>query len=176
LPDDQIEALIEAALYSAGKPLTVEELCKAAGTTSRKKAVEAVRRLAAKVNSTFRAIEVAQVGEGRYVLQLKREFNPVAKRFATQRLLSRSVLKTLTMIAYFQPVSGSKLSTKKGSQVYGHLRVLESLGFIFSTIEGKNHLYRTTPFFSEYFGLPSDPPSMKRKLDSLFEAPTPGKP
>ncbi len=168
--------MIEAALYAAGKPLTVEELCKAAGTTSRRKALEAVRRLSAKVRANFNAIEVTQAGEGRYVLQLKREYGPVAKRFATQQLLSRSVLKTLTMIAYFQPVSGSKLSTKKGSQVYAHLKILESMGFISSTLEGKNHIYGTTPFFAEYFGLPSDPASMKRKLDSLFEAPAPGKP
>jgi segregation and condensation protein B len=176
LPDEQVEELVEAALYAAGKPLTLDELCKAAGTTSRRKALDAVRRVSARVNANFKAIEVTQVGESRYVLQLRKEFNPVAKKFATQQLLTRSVLKTLTMIAYFQPVSGSKLSTKKGSQVYEHLRILESMGFIASTIEGKNHLYRTTPFFSEYFGLPSDPSSMKRKLDTLFEPATSGKP
>jgi len=176
LPDEQVDALIEAALYSAGKPLTVEELCKAAGTTSRRKALESVRRLSAKVAANFGAIEVTQAGEGRYVLQLKREFNPVAKKFATQHLLSRSVLKTLTMIAYFQPVSGSKLSSRKGSQVYAHLKILESMGFIASTLEGKNHIYRTTPFFAEYFSLPSDPAAMKRKLENLFETPTSGKP
>ena len=176
MPDEHVEALIEAALYAAGKPLTVDELCRAAGTTSRRKALDAVRRISARVNSSFKAIEVTQVGESRYVLQLRREFNPVAKKFATQQLLTRSVLKTLTMIAYFQPVSGSKLSTRKGSQVYEHLRILESMGFISSTLEGKNHLYRTTPFFSEYFGLPSDPTTMKHKLDSLFEPVTSGKP
>ncbi len=176
MPDDRVEAFIEAALYAAGKPLTVEELCRAAGTTSRRKALEAVRRISSRVNASFKAIEVAQAGEGRYVLQLRPEYGPVAKRFATQQLLSRSVLKTLTMIAYFQPVSGSKLSSKKGSQVYGHLKILESMGFIASTLEGKSHIYSTTPFFAEYFGLPSDLGSMKRKLDSLFEAPAPGKP
>ncbi len=176
MPDEKVDALIEAALYAAGKPLTVEELCRAAGTTSRRKALDAVRRFSGKVQANFKAIEVAQAGDGRYVLQLKREYVPVAKKFATQQLLSRSVLKTLTMIAYFQPVTGSKLSAKKGSQVYAHLKILESMGFIESTIDGKNHLYRTTPFFSEYFGLPSDATSMKRKLDSLFEPATSGKP
>jgi segregation and condensation protein B len=176
LPEEQVEALIEAALYSSGKPLTLDELCRAAGTTSRRKALDAVRRITARVNGNFRALEVTQVGEGRYVLQLRREFNPVAKKFATQQLLTRSVLKTLTMIAYFQPVSGSKLSSKKGSQVYTHLRILESMGFIGSTLEGKNHFYRTTSYFSEYFGLPSDPASIKHKLDGLFEPSASGKP
>ena len=175
MPDEQVEGLIEAALYAAGKPLTLDELCRAAGTTSRRKAQEAVRRIAARVNSTFKAIELAQVGEGRYVLQLRREFGPVAKKFATQQLLTRSVLTTLTMIAYFQPVSGNKLASKRGTQTYAHLRILESMGFISSAVEGKNHLYHTTPFFSDYFGLPTEPSSLRHKLDSLFEPSTSGK-
>ena len=176
LPDEDLEALIEAALYAAGRPLTLEDLCRAAGTTSKRKALDAVKRIAARVSASFKAIEVIQAGEGRYVLQLRSEYSPVAKRFATQQLLTRSVLKTLTMIAYFQPVTGSKLSSRKGSQVYAHLKLLESMGFVEPTLEGKTHVYRTTSFFSEYFGLPTEPASIKRRLDRLFESATPGKP
>ncbi len=175
MPDEDLDSLIEAALYAAGKPLTVDELCRAAGTTSRRKAVEAVRRMSAKINSTFKAIELAQVGDGRYVLQLRTKFNPIAKKFATQQLLTKSVLKTLTMIAYFQPVSANKMASKRGTQVYAHLRVLESMGFVSSTIEGKNHVYRTTAFFSQYFGLPVEPAPLKHRLESLFPPATSGK-
>ena len=37
LNEDQIAARLESALYSAGRPLTIEELIKAAGTESRQK-------------------------------------------------------------------------------------------------------------------------------------------
>jgi segregation and condensation protein B len=172
LSDEALEARIEAALYVAGKPLTLDDLCRAAGTTSRRKAAAAVQALAARINSTMKAIELAKVGEGRYVLQLKAEFNPMAKRFATQPLLTRSVLKTLTMVAYFQPVSGNKLMSKRGTQVYSHLRTLEAMGFVTSVQEGKSRVYTTTPYFSEYFGLPSDPAQIRQKLQHLFQPPS----
>jgi segregation and condensation protein B len=175
MSDDGLEAKIEAALYAAGKPLTLDELCRAAGTTSKRKALAALQGLKSKVNSTFAAIELAQVGEGRYALQLKPEYNPVARRFATQPLLTRSVLKTLTMVAYFQPVSGNKLANKRGTQVYAHLKLLESMGFIDYVQEGKNSIYHTTPYFAQYFGLPSDSNALKQKLGKLFESPGSGK-
>jgi len=175
VPDEDLEAQIEAALYVAGKPLTLEELCKAAGTTSRRKASLAIRSMMARINTSFKSIELTQVGEGRYVLQLKAKFNPVAKRFANQPLLTKSVLKTLTMIAYFQPVSGNKLANKRGSQVYNHLKLLEGMGFVDSRQEGKNRMYFTTDYFSHYFGLPSELNAMKLKLGSMFTPSTSGK-
>ena len=39
LNEDQIAARLESALYSAGRPLTIEELIKAAGTESQQKTV-----------------------------------------------------------------------------------------------------------------------------------------
>jgi len=38
--EDQVAARLESALYSAGRPLTVEELIKASGTESRHKSVD----------------------------------------------------------------------------------------------------------------------------------------
>ena len=39
LNEEQIAARLESALYSAGRPLTIEELIKAAGTESRQKTI-----------------------------------------------------------------------------------------------------------------------------------------
>ena len=39
LNEEQIAARLESALYSAGRPLTIEELVKAAGTESRQKTI-----------------------------------------------------------------------------------------------------------------------------------------
>ena len=38
--EDQVAARLESALYSAGRPLTVEELIKASGTESRQKTLD----------------------------------------------------------------------------------------------------------------------------------------
>lgn len=166
--EETLEAKVEAALYSAGRPLSVDELCNAANTKSRRKVIKVLESIISKVNNNFKAIEVAKVGKDSYAMQLRPEYNSVAKRFGSKPMLSKSVLKTLTMIAYFQPISASRLAEKRGTAVYNHLKVLESWGLVNSTQSGKNTVYTTTDFFARYFGLPPDPGQVKEKLKALF--------
>ena len=70
LPEHEIVARIEAALYSAGRPLSLDELVKASGTHSKEKTHRVVDDLAKKVKSTFRAIEIDQLEGGNYVLEI----------------------------------------------------------------------------------------------------------
>ncbi len=166
--DKSFEGRIEAALYSAGRPISVDELCRAAQTTSRRKVISSLLKIIKKVEANFAAIEVIKVGDDSYAMQLKPQFNSMAKKFANQPLLSKSIMKTLTMIAYFQPVSARSLSARRGSSVYRHLKILESMGFVSSTAQGKSSSYTTTEYFSDYFGLPKDKTKLKESLKRLF--------
>jgi len=98
-------------------------------------------------------------------MQLKAEYNPVARKFATKPLLSKAALRTLSFVAYFQPISGSDLSARRGSQVYEHVRDLEEVGFLVWERRGRSKFYNTTPEFSEYFGLSTDVSTMKHQLE-----------
>ena len=51
--EDQVAARLESALYSAGRPLTVEELIKASGTESRQKTLDVLDSIIKKMKSTF---------------------------------------------------------------------------------------------------------------------------
>lgn len=166
--DESLEARIEAALYAAGRPLSVDELAKAAKTTSRRKVLGALERISERVKQNLKSIEVVKVKEGSYAMQLRPEFNSMAKKFSVQPLLTKSVLKTLTMVAYFQPISAKSMAEKRGSSVYNHLRQLEDIGLVTSTQDGKNSIYTTTPYFAEYFGLPEEPSQVKEKLRKMF--------
>jgi segregation and condensation protein B len=152
LPEDEITARIEAALYSAGRPLSLDELTKASGTNS-KKTHRVVNDLAKKVKSTFRAIEIAQLEDGNYVLQLKPEYTPLVRKFAQHPLLPSGALKTLSYVAYEQPVTSKRLVQIRGSQVYPHIKVLEQLQFVEHENLGRLKVYRTTPKFQNYFGI-----------------------
>ncbi len=98
-------------------------------------------------------------------MQLKGEYNVVARRFATKPLLSKAALRSLSFVAYFQPISSSDLSVRRGSQVYEHLRDLEDVGFVSWEKKGRTKLYRTTTEFSEYFGLSTDVQMLKHQLE-----------
>ena len=162
----QAEAIasMEAALYAAGRPLDSEQLAKAAGTTSQRKAVAIAREIANAVNGTLHAVEVVEYPGPRFAMQLKTKYTQVARRFATRPLLTKAALRTLSFIAFFQPISASELALRRSSAVYQHLKELEDMDFIASERQGRSKAYRTTPRFSEYFGLSTDVQTLKKQL------------
>jgi segregation and condensation protein B len=99
-------------------------------------------------------------------MQLKPQFAKVAKRFSMKPLLPQSTLKTLTYIAFFQPITSQDLAEKRGPQVYQHIKQLEQMGFIEGEPSGKTKIYRTTPAFAEYFGLSQDVEQLKKELQA----------
>jgi segregation and condensation protein B len=163
LPEHEIVARIEAALYSAGRPLSLDELVKASGTNSKEKTHRVVNDLTKKVKSTFRAIEIAQLEDGNYVLQLRPEYTPLVRKFAQHPLLQSGALKTLSYIAYEQPVTSKRLVQIRGSQVYSHIKVLEQLQFVEHENLGRLKVYRTTAKFQNYFGI-TDLNAVKSRL------------
>jgi segregation and condensation protein B len=165
-PSKDVGAKVEAALYSAGRPISSLEIAKIAGTTSDRKAVAIVREIARLVNSTLTAVEVVEYPGSRFAMQLKGEYTQVARRFATRPLLSRAALRTLSYVAFFQPIQSNELVLRRGSTAYQHLKELEEVGFVISERQGRSKAYRTTGRFAEYFGLSIDTPTLKRQLEA----------
>ena len=159
-------AKVEAALYAAGRPITVEEIMHVVGTSSERKATAIAREIAKAVNSSMQAVEVVEYSGPRFAMQLKAQYTQTARRFATRPLLTRAALRTLSFIAFFQPISSAELVLRRSSTVYQHLKELEEVGFIASERQGRSKAYRTTPRFAEYFGLSTETTTMKRQLEN----------
>ena len=164
--DEEATARLEAALYSAGRPLTIEELIKASGTESRTKTLALMTNIVKKTKSAFKAIEVASLPDGSYVFQLKPEYNAVIRKYASKPILPTATLKTLSYIAYMQPISSKRLVEVRGSGVYLHLRFLQQLDYIEHQNVGRMKIYTTTDKFQKYFGIQGDKDLLKQKLFS----------
>ena len=171
LPEHEIAARIEAALYSAGRPLSLDELTRASGTNSKEKTHRVVNELAKKTNSTFRAIEIAQLEDGTYVFQIRPQYTPLVRKFAQHPLLPPGALKTLSYIAYEQPVTSKRLVQIRGSQVYSHIKLLDQLQFIEHENLGRLKVYRTASKFQNYFGI-ADLNTVKSKLVNAVDTTT----
>ena len=164
--DDEATARLEAALYSAGRPLTMEELIRASGTESRTKTLAIMTNIVKKTKSAFKAIEVASLPDGSYVFQLKPEYNAVIRKYASKPILPTATLKTLSYIAYMQPISSKRLVEVRGSGVYLHLKFLQQLDYIEHQNVGRMKIYTTTDKFQKYFGSQGDKDLLKQKLFS----------
>ena len=162
--EDQVAARLESALYSAGRPLTVEELIKASGTESRQKTLDVLDSLIKKMKSIFKAIEIVILPDGSYVFQIKPEYSSSVRKYASKPLLSRATQKTLSYIALEQPISSRQLLEVRGSGVYTHLKELRQLNFIEHQTVGRLRIYSTTEKFQKYFGIEGDVNALKQKL------------
>jgi len=164
LNEDQIAARLESALYSSGRPLTIEELIKAAGTESRQKTIAVLESIIKKMKNTFKAIEIVTLPDGSYVFQLKPEYSSSVRKYASKPLLSRATQKTLSYIALEQPISSKQLLEVRGSGVYSQLKELRQLNFIEHQAVGRLRIYSTTEKFQKYFGIEGDVTALKQKL------------
>ena len=165
--NDESTARIEAALYSAGRPLKIEELIRASGTESRTKTFELLNDIMKKTKSTFKALEVVTLPDGSYVFQLKPEYSSTIKRYASKPILPNATLKTLSYIAYMQPISSKQLVETRGSGVYEHLKELRQLDSITHQNVGRLKIYNTTEKFQKYFGIQGDVENLKQRLFSI---------
>lgn len=164
--NDEAIARIEAALYSAGRPLKIEDLIRASGTESRTKTYEILNELMKKTKSAFKALEIVILPDGSYVFQLKPEYSSTVKRYASKPILPNATLKTLSYIAYMQPISSKQLVETRGSGVYEHLKELRQLDFITHQNVGRLKIYNTTEKFQKYFGIQGDVENLKQRLFS----------
>ena len=162
--ENTIAARLESALYSAGRPLTLEELIKASGTESRQKTTAALDSIIKKMKNVFKAIEVVVLPDGSYVFQLKPEYSSSVRKYASKPLLSRATQKTLSYIALEQPISSKQLLEVRGSGVYAQLKELRQLDFIEHQAVGRLRIFSTTEKFQKYFGIEGDVTALKQKL------------
>ena len=163
-------ALLEAALYVAGKPLDLNELCAVLGTRSKKKAKKLVATLMQEYASRNTALEILELKDERYVLQLKADYTPLVKKLVNRPLLSSGPLKTLSYIAYRQPISQKRVVEVRGQHSYGHIKLLKDMGLIAAERSGRSMALKTTDYFADYFGLLQDPSLMKKELKRIFGA------
>ena len=159
-------ARIEAALYSAGRPLRIEDIIRASGTESKIKTLELLNEIIKKTKNAFVALEIAILPDGSYVMQLKPEYSSTVKRYASKPVLPNATLKTLSYIAYAQPIASKQLVETRGSGVYAHLKELRQLDYITHQNVGRLKIYTTTEKFQKYFGIQGDVEDLKSRLFS----------
>jgi segregation and condensation protein B len=143
--------LVEAALFVAGRPLTLIEL---ESIVSIDADVEGIVASLVKEYRERGALEIVQTDED-VVMQVKSEYADAVRPIA-QRDLETPVLRTLAVIAFHQPVTQSKVAEIRGNKAYGHVHELEARKLIESEPHGRTRLLRTTKAFADYFGFETD--------------------
>ncbi|MBO8175156.1 MAG: SMC-Scp complex subunit ScpB [Thermococcus sp.] len=165
------KALVEAALFVAGRPLSIKELSKALGIRSLDYLEKLIELVAAEYAERKSAIEVVRVLGDKYVMQVKQEYSQRVIHLMPKPDLRTGELKTLALIAYLQPIEQSKIIKLRGSQAYEHIKHLLQMGLIYAEPYERTKLLGTTPKFAELYGFPeNDPLLIKEAFKKVVHA------
>ena len=149
---------IEALLFAVGSEgLSVEDL-----TNILEKDADEVLKSLDKLNEKYKSedsgIELKLLGNS-YKLTTKESEKEYLKKLATETSnnLSEAALETLAIIAYNEPITRVQIDEIRGINSTQMVRNLIAKGLIENTgksdLPGRPNLYKTTPFFLDYFNL-----------------------
>lgn len=149
------DRLVESVLFSAGKPLSVEEIQETTGLPP-KHVADAIQHLMQSYNIDRKvetSIEIIKAGN-KFTMQVKKTFTDPSMMVAKPEI-QNDLLKTLALIAFHQPVKQSNLRHMIGERIYADVDQLISLHLIHSAPYGSTEMLTTTRLFPEYFGIDS---------------------
>ena len=159
MTNEERKAALEAIIYAADEPATIEQL--ATALAEEKLAVQAsLDELVARYAADERGIEVRAVAGG-YKMFTKPQHHDVVRRFIKSLRpplrLTMPALETLAVIAYKQPATAPEIQEIRGVNTSGVLKTLLDKRLITTAgrkeVIGRPILYKTSKEFLMRFGL-----------------------
>src|SRR5438132_7714261 len=165
-----LSALLEAIVYLAKEPVSLDAIHKALPEVERTELQQTLNELIERYRAADHGIEVREVAGG-YRFSTKPEHHEVLKQFIKSQIpptrLSLAALETLAVIAYKQPVTIPEIQDIRGVHASGVIKTLLDKKFVATAgrkdVLGRPILYKTTKDFLVHFGLNdiSELPSME---------------
>jgi len=158
------DRIVESLLFSAGKPLSVEEIQETTGM-SPKHVSDAIDHLMQSYNNERKdetSLEIVKAGS-KFIMQVKKTFTEKSMMVAKLEIRT-DLLKTLALIAFHQPVKQSNLRHMIGERIYGDVDQLMNMHLVHSEPHGATEVLTTTRLFPEYFGIDSTKPEEIREF------------
>jgi segregation and condensation protein B len=170
LSDDTLRALIEAIIYVAPEPVTLDAVARSIEGEERERVKAKLQELVEDFERADHGIHIRQVAGG-YKFSSKVEHHDTLRRFVKSLKppirLSKPALETLAVIAYRQPVTLPEIEQIRGVDGGGVVHTLLEKKLVMTAgrknVVGRPILYRTSRDFLVHFGLKdlSELPSLR---------------
>ena len=170
LNDETLKALIEAIIYVAPEPVTLDSIVKSLHDEGRDRVRTKLEELIEDYQNPAHGVEIRAVAGG-YKFSSKPEHHEVLQRFVKSLKpairLSKPALETLAVIAYRQPVTLPEMEEIRGVDCGGVIHTLLEKKLVVTAgrknVVGRPILYRTSRDFLVHFGLKdvAELPSLK---------------
>lgn len=155
---ENLKAILEAMIFSADQPLSLDKIQEALPEVEKAKLVAAIEMLMNDYRREERGIILRQVAGG-YQFRTREDLSHWVKRIKVARppVLSMAALETLAIVAYRQPIVKAEIEKLRGVDVSAPLKGLLEKKLVRilgrKDVPGKPIIYGTTKRFLEVFGL-----------------------
>jgi len=166
--EDTLQAL-HALLFASDRPVSADRLAESLGDVDKDVVVTLLEELRESVESQGLPYTLRELAGG-YQFTTSAEFAPYIRRLLQikrKNRLTKSVLETLAIVAYKQPVTRAEVEAVRGVSVSHAFEVLQEKRLVkvvgVAEAPGRPKIYRTTDEFLLHFGLKSlkDLPSVE---------------
>jgi len=155
-----LSALLEAIVYLAKEPVSLDAIRKALPDVERGELQTKLSELMEQYRSPEHGVEIREVADG-YRFSTKPEHHEVLKHFIKSQIpptrLSLAALETLAVIAYKEPVTVPEIQEIRGVHASSVIKTLLDKKFLTTAgrkeVLGRPILYKTTKEFLVHFGL-----------------------
>jgi len=159
---NEIKNQIEAILFAAGKKVTYENIARLCSLPLAA-IKENITLLKKEYDERESPLLLAEEADG-WKITVRERYLPIVHKLMPETELSKTVLETLAVVAWKQPVMQADIIHIRTTKAYEHIQELEEKGFITKERKGRSYILKTTGRFYEYFDLPG-----KEALKELFK-------
>lgn len=149
---DDLKNKVEAVLFASGKNTDIEEISRLCREKDNSLIVKALEDLRSDYDKRNCSIVVLQEGT-KWKLTVREAYIGIAKRLIADTELPKTVIETLAVIAWKNPVTQSDVIKIRTNKAYDHIDILEELGFLTRSKHGRTNMIKLTEKFFKYFEL-----------------------
>ncbi|MFZ5862281.1 MAG: SMC-Scp complex subunit ScpB [Nitrospirota bacterium] len=169
MDDRELKPIVEALLFVAAEPMSMNKLCEILDGVERERVAACLDDLREQYRQGDHGLTVAEVGGG-YQLVTVPEAAPWLRKLSTAKAplrLSKPALETLAIIAYKQPLTRPEVESIRGVDVAGVVKTLMDRRLVKivgrKDLPGRPMMFGTTKEFLHAFGLKdlADLPTLK---------------
>ena len=152
--DEEAKRQVEAVLFSCGRKIELDEIAKLVGSSA-----DTVKRALAELSKDYdaRGSSMMLIEEGpAWKMTVREKYLPVVRKITPYMEFSKTIMETLAVVAWKQPILQSDVIRIRTNKAYEHIAELEKLGFLAKEKHGRSFLLKLSQKFYDYFDLRDD--------------------
>lgn len=147
----EYEKRVEAVLFASGKSIdekTLSELCE----IDIKKLRKVLESLKSDYDKRDCALAIFEENKS-WKINVKEKYLHLVRKIVSEAEMPKSVMETLAVIAWKNPIYQSEVVKIRGNKCYEHIANLEELDFVVKQKKGRSFVIKLTEKFFNYFDI-----------------------